>query len=451
MRSESETSEQTLLSRNKTLKRTIFQGGLHANVRGLPSRDNCEPVCLTRQSHRPYSAFPNPRAGDAAARREPGRHPSEAGGGHCAGRRRGFSSGAGLPGRGRALSTGGSGLRGRGRGSWAGGGAPGPREGAAQGVGGVSGTGRGSLRGRGRALCTAGAGFQRRGGAPGQGAGAARGRGRSALRGPGRPALLPLPRPGPWRAELLPRPGLSLPSPPLAAVPPCPPPSSSSSVRRSSSRQAGSMAAVEARVCETDGCSSEAKLQCPTCIKLGIQGSYFCSQVDVRSPAPLPGPLLAAPEPFLARVPSRPPGRAPSLPRTAVPGAPVPGVVVPRASGGPGASGVPGRGGGAVVRGHVSRGRKWICPGAPGRPEGAAFGAGARGSHPPRGRRRPGVWAPPGQVGTRGRRRCGASSRPGGDRGARGLRGRPVLRVSAGAGVSQGARWASWFGPLVQG
>uniref|UniRef100_A0A8C9L568 Methionine aminopeptidase n=1 Tax=Pavo cristatus TaxID=9049 RepID=A0A8C9L568_PAVCR len=38
------------------------------------------------------------------------------------------------------------------------------------------------------------------------------------------------------------------------------------------------MAAVETRVCETAGCSSEAKLQCPTCLKLGIQGSYFCSQ-----------------------------------------------------------------------------------------------------------------------------------------------------------------------------
>ncbi|XP_064416198.1 methionine aminopeptidase 1 isoform X2 [Latimeria chalumnae] len=38
------------------------------------------------------------------------------------------------------------------------------------------------------------------------------------------------------------------------------------------------MAAVESRVCETEGCDSEAKLQCPTCIKLGIQGSYFCSQ-----------------------------------------------------------------------------------------------------------------------------------------------------------------------------
>ncbi|XP_031436222.1 methionine aminopeptidase 1 isoform X3 [Clupea harengus] len=38
------------------------------------------------------------------------------------------------------------------------------------------------------------------------------------------------------------------------------------------------MAAVETRECETEGCNSEAKLQCPTCIKLGIQGSYFCSQ-----------------------------------------------------------------------------------------------------------------------------------------------------------------------------
>ncbi|XP_078063641.1 methionine aminopeptidase 1 isoform X1 [Mustelus asterias] len=32
------------------------------------------------------------------------------------------------------------------------------------------------------------------------------------------------------------------------------------------------------RVCETDGCDKEARLQCPTCIKLGIQGSFFCSQ-----------------------------------------------------------------------------------------------------------------------------------------------------------------------------
>ncbi|KAJ8784375.1 hypothetical protein J1605_008308 [Eschrichtius robustus] len=57
------------------------------------------------------------------------------------------------------------------------------------------------------------------------------------------------------------------------------------------------MAAVETRVCETDGCSSEAKLQCPTCIKLGIQGSYFCSQVDSRSPAaPLPPPLPSPPD-----------------------------------------------------------------------------------------------------------------------------------------------------------
>eukprot|EP00064_Thunnus_orientalis_P008359 superscaffoldBa00000989_g8382 len=39
------------------------------------------------------------------------------------------------------------------------------------------------------------------------------------------------------------------------------------------------MASTETRrECETDGCSKDAKLQCPTCIKLGIQGSYFCSQ-----------------------------------------------------------------------------------------------------------------------------------------------------------------------------
>ncbi|XP_071440374.1 methionine aminopeptidase 1 [Hetaerina americana] len=32
------------------------------------------------------------------------------------------------------------------------------------------------------------------------------------------------------------------------------------------------------RVCETPGCNSPARLQCPTCLKLGIQGSFFCSQ-----------------------------------------------------------------------------------------------------------------------------------------------------------------------------
>ncbi|CAN8020368.1 unnamed protein product [Ixodes persulcatus] len=31
-------------------------------------------------------------------------------------------------------------------------------------------------------------------------------------------------------------------------------------------------------VCGTLGCESSAKLQCPTCIKLGIKGSFFCSQ-----------------------------------------------------------------------------------------------------------------------------------------------------------------------------
>jgi len=32
------------------------------------------------------------------------------------------------------------------------------------------------------------------------------------------------------------------------------------------------------RTCETPGCDKEARLQCPTCIKLQIQGSFFCSQ-----------------------------------------------------------------------------------------------------------------------------------------------------------------------------
>ena len=37
-------------------------------------------------------------------------------------------------------------------------------------------------------------------------------------------------------------------------------------------------AAVIDKLCETTGCDKEAKLQCPTCIKLEIQGSFFCSQ-----------------------------------------------------------------------------------------------------------------------------------------------------------------------------
>ncbi|XP_020619380.1 methionine aminopeptidase 1-like [Orbicella faveolata] len=38
------------------------------------------------------------------------------------------------------------------------------------------------------------------------------------------------------------------------------------------------MAAVATRNCESVGCGQPAKLQCPTCIKLGIHGSFFCSQ-----------------------------------------------------------------------------------------------------------------------------------------------------------------------------
>ncbi|XP_063217254.1 methionine aminopeptidase 1 [Bacillus rossius redtenbacheri] len=42
-------------------------------------------------------------------------------------------------------------------------------------------------------------------------------------------------------------------------------------------------ATPDSRLCETPGCNSAAKLQCPTCIKFGIQGSYFCSQDCFKS------------------------------------------------------------------------------------------------------------------------------------------------------------------------
>jgi len=34
--------------------------------------------------------------------------------------------------------------------------------------------------------------------------------------------------------------------------------------------------------CETQDCNKPAKLQCPTCLKLGIKGSYFCTQVLLK-------------------------------------------------------------------------------------------------------------------------------------------------------------------------
>lgn len=37
-------------------------------------------------------------------------------------------------------------------------------------------------------------------------------------------------------------------------------------------------APLNGRFCETPGCERTARLQCPTCIKLGIEGSFFCSQ-----------------------------------------------------------------------------------------------------------------------------------------------------------------------------
>ena len=36
---------------------------------------------------------------------------------------------------------------------------------------------------------------------------------------------------------------------------------------------------IRQQLCQTEGCERPASLQCPTCIKLEIEGSFFCSQV----------------------------------------------------------------------------------------------------------------------------------------------------------------------------
>ena len=36
---------------------------------------------------------------------------------------------------------------------------------------------------------------------------------------------------------------------------------------------------TDEQFCQTEGCDKPAALQCPTCIKLSITGSFFCSQV----------------------------------------------------------------------------------------------------------------------------------------------------------------------------
>ena len=41
---------------------------------------------------------------------------------------------------------------------------------------------------------------------------------------------------------------------------------------------------MDQQTCETLGCEKAAKLQCPTCIKLEIKGSYFCSQGPICYP-----------------------------------------------------------------------------------------------------------------------------------------------------------------------
>ena len=36
------------------------------------------------------------------------------------------------------------------------------------------------------------------------------------------------------------------------------------------------------QMCITNGCSKPASLQCPTCLKMNIHGSFFCSQVSKK-------------------------------------------------------------------------------------------------------------------------------------------------------------------------
>lgn len=43
------------------------------------------------------------------------------------------------------------------------------------------------------------------------------------------------------------------------------------------------MSAVMGHTCETPDCGKKATLQCPTCLKMGIQGSFFCGQECFKS------------------------------------------------------------------------------------------------------------------------------------------------------------------------
>lgn len=185
---------------------------------------------------------------------------------------------------------------------------------------------------------------------------------------------------GRWRGAGTRRPGelrmthrreRSRPEPPPSPPPSVPPSCSPARPSRRQLRAAapppwppGSMAAaVETRrVCETAGCSSEAKLQCPTCLKLGIQGSYFCSQV--RFPAAQP----------LARRSGRAAGAGSSSPRRLPAARARPGV--------PGSASLPARPGrpGAAAPGQGSHTKFPLCSsvvGAGGAGLAAPGGAGA--------------------------------------------------------------------------
>ncbi|KAJ2782639.1 Methionine aminopeptidase 1 [Coemansia javaensis] len=42
------------------------------------------------------------------------------------------------------------------------------------------------------------------------------------------------------------------------------------------------MTTLEGRTCTSEGCGKPASLQCPTCLKIGVEGSYFCSRECFR-------------------------------------------------------------------------------------------------------------------------------------------------------------------------
>ena len=56
---------------------------------------------------------------------------------------------------------------------------------------------------------------------------------------------------------------------------------------RINSLRVGKQMADSDHLCETPGCEKPSKLRCPVCVKRGIEGSFFCSQVRIVSSFPV--------------------------------------------------------------------------------------------------------------------------------------------------------------------